>query len=97
MDADGASLEIRDYCPRFRNHDRMFHPTMIVRQIRAVTGSPKVRVRIRPTNDYGSGRPAVTRGSNHIRYVCPDLTMRLTTDAAVSYLLDETGSCSTSR
>ena len=89
-DADGASLEIRDYCPRFRNHDRMFHPTMIVRQIRAVTGSPKVRVRIRPTNDYGSGRPAVTRGSNHIRYVCPDLTMRLTTDAAVSYLLDET-------
>lgn len=88
-DADGASLEIRDFCPRFRNYDRMFHPTMLIRQINALNGSPKVRVCIRPTSDYGSSRPVVARGSNHIRYVCPDLTMRLTTDAAVSYLLEE--------
>ncbi|MBO6559652.1 MAG: glycoside hydrolase family 15 protein [Nisaea sp.] len=89
-DRDGASLDIVDFCPRFRNFDRMFHPTMIVRQLRPVSGSPKVRVRIRPTVDYGSGRPTITRGSNHVRFVGPDLTMRLTTDATISYLLEET-------
>ncbi|WP_420404446.1 glycoside hydrolase family 15 protein [Nisaea sp.] len=88
-DRDGASLEIVDFCPRFRNFDRMFHPTMIVRQIRPLTGSPKVRIRIRPTTGYGSGRPTITRGSNHVRFVGPDLTMRLTTDATISYLLEE--------
>jgi GH15 family glucan-1,4-alpha-glucosidase len=87
---DGTLLEITDFAPRFYKFDRIFRPTTIVRMIRPIAGIPKVRIRVRPRFGYGSVEPSITRGSNHIRFVGPDLTMRLTTDAAVSYLLDET-------
>lgn len=87
--ADGARLRITDFMPRFRNFDRNFRPTMIIRQITPLEGTPKIRVRLRPGLDYGARAPEITRGSNHVRYVGPDLTMRLTTDATVSYVLEE--------
>jgi GH15 family glucan-1,4-alpha-glucosidase len=87
---DGTLLEITDFAPRFYQFDRIFRPTTIVRIIRPIAGIPKVRIRVRPRFGYGSVEPSITRGSNHIRFVGPDLTMRLTTDATVSYLLDET-------
>jgi len=46
-------------------------------------------VRVRPTFGYGWGAPEKTRGTNHIRYLLPNLTMRLTTNAPVSYIIDE--------
>jgi GH15 family glucan-1,4-alpha-glucosidase len=87
---EGTSLEITDFAPRFYQFDRIFRPTTIVRLIRPLAGTPKIRIRLRPKFGYGSIDPAITRGSNHIRFVGPDLTLRLTTDATVSYLLDET-------
>ncbi|MEO0731118.1 MAG: glycoside hydrolase family 15 protein, partial [Pseudomonadota bacterium] len=45
---------------------------------------------MRPTFDYGKSQPKRTRGSNHIRYVGPEVAFRLTTDAAVDYVLGET-------
>ena len=86
---DGSALEIRDFVPRFRNYERNFRPIMVVRQIQPLSGTPKVRVRLRPTLDYGARTPEITRGSNHVRYVAPDRTMRLTTDATVAYVLEE--------
>jgi GH15 family glucan-1,4-alpha-glucosidase len=62
---------------------------MIVRQVRPLNGDPCITVRVRPVHSWGSGRPERTRGSNHIRYVMPDLTLRMTTDAPISFILDE--------
>ena len=84
-----TSLEITDFAPRFYQFDRTFRPTTIIRIIRPLTGIPKVRLRLRPNFGYGSMEPSITRGSNHIRFVGSDLTMRLTTDATITYLLDE--------
>ena len=86
----GTRIEITDFAPRFYQFDRMFRPTTIVRVVRPLSGIPKVRIRLRPQFGYGSIEPSITRGSNHVRYVGPEMTLRLTTDAAVSYLLDET-------
>ena len=86
---EGTSLEVTDFAPRFYQFDRTFRPTTIIRIIRPLTGVPKVRIRLRPNFGYGSLEPSVTRGSNHIRFVGSDLTIRLSTDATVSYLLDE--------
>ena len=88
-DRHGGMIQITDFAPRFRQFGRMFRPTMLVRQVKPVSGTPRIRIRVRPAFDYGQGTPETTRGSNHIRYVMPDLTLRLTTDASVTFILDE--------
>ncbi|WP_422366360.1 glycoside hydrolase family 15 protein [Pelagibius sp.] len=86
--ADGV-IEITDFVPRFKHFDRVHRPPSIFRHVRPLSGSPRIRLRIRPTSDYGKSTPEVTRGSNHLRYVMPELTLRLTTDAPVTYVADE--------
>lgn len=86
---DGSGIEITDFAPRFRQYGRMYRPVMIVRQIEPIAGTPRVRVRLRPQARYGLDRLAVTHGSNHVRYVLPDIVLRLTTDFSVSAVLDE--------
>ena len=90
LEAPGGTVEITDFAPRFQFHERHFRPQMLVRRIRARSGTPRVRLRIRPDFDYGATKPIMTRGSNHIRYVGPNFAMRLTTDAPIDYVVDET-------
>ncbi|MFQ5958094.1 MAG: glycoside hydrolase family 15 protein [Alphaproteobacteria bacterium] len=89
-DKNGAAVEIMDFAPRFAQFGRKFRPTMIVRRVKPLAGVPQVRVVLRPAYGYGAGTPEVTHGSNHIRFVGPAVTLRLTTDAPLAYLLDET-------
>ena len=89
-DDNGAAIEITDFAPRFHQHGRSYRPTMIVRTVRTIAGLPRIRVVLRPAVDYGAARPAITRGGNHVRYVGAELTLRLTTDAPIAYVLDET-------
>ncbi len=90
IDADGDGIEITDFCPRFMHFGRMFHPTTIVRIVKRFGKTPRIRVRMRPHFGYGSEEPLITRGSNHIRYVGTEQNLRLTTNAPVTYILDET-------
>ena len=88
-DSHGGCVEITDFAPRFKMFGRTFRPLMMIRHVRPIAGNPRIRIRLRPAYDYGSGRPTITRGSNHIRYVMPNTTVRLTTDAPVDYVLEE--------
>ena len=88
--ANGSAVEITDFCPRFERGGRMFRPQMLVRRVRALAGTPRICVRLRPSFDYGAVAPAITHGSNHVRYVSDDRVLRLTTDAPVGYVLAET-------
>ena len=87
-DSDGV-VEVTDFAPRFKSFGRIFRPPSIVRHVRPVSGSPRIRLRVRPAYDYGKGIAETTRGSNHLRYVMPHLTLRLTTDAPITYLSEE--------
>ena len=89
-DTDGRAVEIVDFAPRFNQFGRRYRPTALTRIVRPVNGAPRIRIRLRPLFDYGATKPQITHGSNHIRYVGPDLTLRLTTNAPISYLLDAT-------
>jgi len=89
FDDNGGEVEITDFSPRFRQFGRAFRPTMIVRQIKPIAGSPRVRIRLRPSFDFGAVKPTITHGSNHIRYVGSQAALRLTTDAPPAYLLEE--------
>jgi GH15 family glucan-1,4-alpha-glucosidase len=88
-DRAGAGVEITDFAPRFHQYGRMFCPMMLVRQIKRIAGNPRIRVRLRPARDYGRAPAETTCGSNHIRYAGTDLVLRLTTDAAISALVEE--------
>ncbi len=90
IDKDGQALEITDFMPRFNQFGRRYRPTALMRVIRPVRGAPRIRIRLRPLFDYGAAQPQITHGSNHIRYVGPDFSLRLTTNAPVSYVLNAT-------
>ncbi|MEO1544775.1 MAG: glycoside hydrolase family 15 protein, partial [Pseudomonadota bacterium] len=88
----GASgeIEIIDFIPRFKWRNRSFRPQMLVRRVRPLSGSPRVRIKVRPRFDNGATVPKQTFGSNHIRYCGDGQTLRLTTDAAIDYVRNET-------
>jgi pentatricopeptide repeat protein len=88
-DAAGNAIEITDFCPRYRNNDRTYRPTAFARVVRPVSGSPRIRVRLRPTRDWGDPDVTVTAGSNHIRYLLTGETVRLSTNAPVGYVQEE--------
>lgn len=85
----GGCVEVTDFAPRFTQFGRMFRPMMLVRRVRRLAGSPRVTIRLRPACEYGANRPVITWGSNHIRYIAPELVLRLTTDASITAVLQE--------
>jgi GH15 family glucan-1,4-alpha-glucosidase len=87
-DRAGNAIEQRDFAPRFWSHGRMFRPTMLIRRLRPLSGDPRIRVIVQPRGGWGAQLPTVSRGSNHVRYVLPELTLRLTTDAPIAYVMD---------
>ena len=88
-DTDGSAVEITDFAPRFKRLDRIFRPMMIVRRVRPLAGSPRITIRLRPRFNWGAENGYRTRGSNHVRFVGPDLTLRCNTDAPVMLLTEE--------
>ncbi|HSQ79943.1 MAG TPA: glycoside hydrolase family 15 protein [Casimicrobiaceae bacterium] len=88
-DRSGGEVEIVDCAPRFAQFGRLFQPMTILRRIRRITGAPRVLVRLRPLCAYGKSPPAVTLGSHDIRFVGPQLTLRLTTDASLTAVVQE--------
>ncbi|WP_067218443.1 glycoside hydrolase family 15 protein [Stappia indica] len=90
FDDAGNAIEITDFAPRFQTKGRMFRPTALVRRVRPLSGHPRIRVRCRPRFDYGARAPEVTYGSNHMRFVGNGQTVRLTTNASITYVRDET-------
>eukprot|EP01111_Echinosteliopsis_oligospora_P003939 TRINITY_DN161_c0_g1_i1.p1 TRINITY_DN161_c0_g1~~TRINITY_DN161_c0_g1_i1.p1 ORF type:complete len:606 (-),score=142.20 TRINITY_DN161_c0_g1_i1:194-2011(-) len=85
----GEAIEVTDFAPRFMMNDRAYRPTMLVRIVKPLIGNPRIQVRIRPTFGYGWGAPEKTRGTNHVRYLLPNFSVRVTTNAPISYVVDE--------
>lgn len=85
-DARGGALEIIDFCPRYRRHNRLYRPAAFVRIVRPLAGAPRIRMRLTPANDWGAHAAEITAGSNHIRYRAAQV-LRLSTTAPVSHIL----------
>ncbi|KKC26984.1 glycoside hydrolase family 15 protein [Sphingomonas sp. SRS2] len=88
-DSAGNAIEVTDFCPRHFRHGRMYRPVAFVRIVRPVAGSPRIRVRLRPARGWGSADPVRTHGSNHIRYMLDDTTLRLSTSAPIGWIESE--------
>jgi len=83
------AYKIVDMAPRFLQTDRYYRPLMLVRKIEPLRGLPRVRVKCRPTGDYGKIQLKQERGSNHLRYYGLDESLRLTTDIPLNYVIEE--------
>ncbi|ALE16185.1 Glucoamylase [Altererythrobacter epoxidivorans] len=86
---DGSCVEVLDFCPRYENKGRMYRPVGIGRIVRPISGNPRIRVVLRPMNNYGASLADTTNGTNHIRYLVSGQTLRLSTDAPVGYILEQ--------
>ncbi len=89
FDSAGQGIEITDLAPRFHSRSRYFRPLTLVRRVKPIQGTPRIRVALAPRFQWGVTAPVITRGSNHIRYVGPEFTLRLSTDASVSHILSK--------
>ncbi|MEO7007920.1 MAG: glycoside hydrolase family 15 protein, partial [Caldimonas sp.] len=89
-DAAGEGIEITDFCPRFFTRDRPFRPIQLVRRVRPLVGHPRVRFIVRPRGEWGTAAPVIARGSNHLRFMLPAGTLRLNTNAPLTYVLGQT-------
>ena len=88
-DSAGNSVEVLDFCPRFVRTGRTYRPVAFARIVRSRSGSPRVRVRLRPTHDWGQSAKPLPGGSNHLRYDLLTMPMRLTTTAPVGLVREE--------
>ena len=86
----GDAIEVCDFAPRFFTRDRSFRPAMLVRRVRPLRGHPRVRIALRPAADWGRARPQPARGSHHLHYTGAGGAVRLTTDAPITFVADET-------
>jgi GH15 family glucan-1,4-alpha-glucosidase len=86
---DGSAVEISDFCPRSERSGRMFRPVTWCRVVRPVSGSPRLKVTLRPMRGYGAAVAETTRGTNHIRYLVGEHALRLSTDAPVGHVLEQ--------
>ncbi len=85
----GASFAMTDFAPRYRHHGRTYRPSMLIRRVEPLSGLCRIRVRVRPRMNYGEHRATAIPGSNHIRYVTEAGAIRLSTDAPVTYVAEE--------
>lgn len=85
---DDGDFEVIDFAPRFQRHDRYFKPLYFMRKVRRLKGQPRIRIVCDPRGNYGEQLPELNAGSNHINFKNLHFPLRLTTNAAKSYLIE---------
>jgi GH15 family glucan-1,4-alpha-glucosidase len=86
FNSESGGFEVTDFAPRFLQFERSFKPTMLVRRVRPLSGTPLVRIRCNPVYDYGETKPSTYTASNHIGWSLSDAQLRLTTNAPLTYV-----------
>ncbi|MBN7810153.1 glycoside hydrolase family 15 protein [Algoriphagus sp. H41] len=81
--------KVTDFAPRFKNYDRYYRPLMLIRKIQPISGFPRIRIKCQPVAERGSMKLKGTQGSNHIQFMNYDQEVRLTTNAPLSFIIEE--------
>lgn len=87
--ADGSAVRITDFAPRFPDRGRLFRPASIVRRITPLSGMPRITVHLKAETERGGRTILRRRGVSHIRFPDQEFDFRVTTDAPVSYVMDD--------
>ncbi|RZK73289.1 MAG: glycoside hydrolase family 15 protein [Pedobacter sp.] len=84
-----GKYRITDFAPRFKQNDRYYRPLMLIRKIEPLEGDPHIKIVCNPVYNYGKSQLNAVRGSNHIDFLGCDEKIRLTTNATLSYILED--------
>lgn len=84
-----GEFEVIDFAPRFNIYQRYHKPLQFFRKIKVISGNPRIKIMCDPRGNYGSLFPEVHTGSNHISYNGLHLPLRLTTNAAKTFLVEQ--------
>ncbi len=84
-----GSYRITDFAPRFYQQDRYFRPLMLFRKVERISGTPRIVVKCNPKGKYGELQPEASLGSNHIRFLGLESSVRLTTNVSLNNILGE--------
>lgn len=87
--ADGSSVKVTDFAPRFADRGRVFRPASIVRRVTPLKGMPRITVFLRAESNRGERTILRRRGVSHIRFPDEGYDFRVTTDAPISFVMDE--------
>lgn len=85
-----GAFRITDFFPRFEQMGRMYRPMALFRIVEKIAGSPTIRVSCRPVSGWDKSYIRPQRGNSHLRYELRGEDLRLTTNMALTYLLEET-------
>jgi GH15 family glucan-1,4-alpha-glucosidase len=86
FESEAGALRVLDFAPRFPLFDRSFRPTKLVRIVEPLRGTPLIRVSCNPVLGWTKAPAPREMGSHHLSFRGYDAELRLTTDAALSYL-----------
>lgn len=89
FESEDGVFEVIDFAPRFYLNERYHKPLMLFRKVKKISGNPRIIVTCNPVGDYGRLKPQHQIGSNHIRYEGLEEALRLTTNASLTYILQE--------
>jgi GH15 family glucan-1,4-alpha-glucosidase len=84
-----GKYKITDFAPRFRQFERYYKPLMLIRKVEVLEGNPHVKIKCDPVYDYGKTQLETQRGSNHIDFIGCEEKLRLSTNASISYILED--------
>jgi GH15 family glucan-1,4-alpha-glucosidase len=84
-----GKYKITDFAPRFRQFERYYKPLMLIRKVEVLDGNPHVKIKCDPVYDYGKTQLETQRGSNHIDFIGCEEKLRLSTNASISYILED--------
>ena len=87
--SDGSAIRIVDFTPRFMDRGRIFRPASMIRRIEPVAGMPAITVELVAQMDKGARDMPVVRGVSHVTFKDPVCGFRVTTDAPLSYVMDQ--------
>jgi GH15 family glucan-1,4-alpha-glucosidase len=88
FDDKGNSFAVVDFAPRFEQYGRYYRPNMIIRIVRVISGSPKIKVTCNPTKGWSKEIIPMRRGNSHIQFVGLEDELRLSTNMPLTYLID---------
>jgi GH15 family glucan-1,4-alpha-glucosidase len=84
-----GSFKVVDFAPRFYQHERYYKPLLLARRVIPLSGTPRIKVVCRPRGNYGQVEPEVLLGSSHLRFMGLERQVRLTTNVALNYVIEE--------